>query len=86
MSAYGWMNTEYVNTCLCEGWIKCIAELHSALRKREIVSFVTNPLKVENIMLNEVDQTKKANIIWFHLYMKSKKQNKWTNVTKQKQS
>ena len=57
-----------------------------AIEKKEILPFVTTSMDVENIMLNEVDQTKKANIIWFHLYMKSKKQNKWTNVTKQKQS
>ena len=35
-------------------------------------------------MLSEISQTK-TNTLWFHLYVESKKQNKWTNRTKQKQ-
>ena len=27
----------------------------------------------------------KTNTVWFHLYVESKIQNKWTNITKQKQ-
>ena len=34
-----------------------------AIEKKEILPFVTTSMDVENIMLNEVDQTKKANII-----------------------
>ena len=28
----------------------------------------------------------RTNAVWFHLYVESKRQNKWTNITKQKQS
>ena len=38
---------------------KTHSRTYSALRKREIVSFVTNPLKVEDIMLNEVSEKDK---------------------------
>ena len=38
---------------------KTHSRTYLALRKREIASFVTNPLKVENIMLNEVSEKDK---------------------------
>ena len=34
-------------------------------------------------MLSEISQ-RKPNTVWLHLYVESKKQNKWTNITKQK--
>ena len=39
----------------------------------------------KGVMLTEMSQTK-TNIAWFYLYVQSKKQNKWTNITKQKES
>ena len=35
-------------------------------------------------MLSEISQTEK-DTVWFHLHAESKKQNKWTNITQQKQ-
>ena len=32
------------------------------------------------------NKSKRERQIWFHLYMEFKKQRKWTNITKQKQS
>ena len=40
-------------------------------------------MDLEGVMLRKVIQTEKTNTIWFHLYMKSKKQNKCTNKQKQ---
>ena len=36
-------------------------------------------------MLSKISQ-RKPNAEWFHLYVEYKKQNKWTNITKQKQT
>ena len=36
-------------------------------------------------MLSEISQ-RKTNTEWLYLYVKSKKQNKWTSITKQKQA
>ena len=33
---------------------------------------------LETIIFGEINQTK-TNTIWFHLYVESKEQNKWTN-------
>ena len=40
---------------------------------------------LRGLMLSEISQ-RKTNTVWFHLYMESKKQNKGTNIPKQKQS
>ena len=53
--------------------------------KNDIWSFATIWMDLEGIMLREINQIKR-NGIGFHLYVKSKKQNKWTNITKQNQS
>lgn len=42
-------------------------------------------LDLECIMLNAISHIKK-NTMWFHLYMESKKEEKWTNVKKTKQT
>lgn len=49
-----------------------IYQYHSANRKNEILSFVTNWMDLEGIMLNE---TKKTNTVRYHLYVKPKKIN-----------
>ena len=47
----------------------------SAMRKKEILSFMTIWMDLEGIMLNEVSQTK-INTVWFHLYVDLKKKPK----------
>ena len=54
-------------------------EYYSDIKKNEILQFVTTWVGLEDIMLNDISQTDKANTTWFHLYVKSEKQNKWTN-------
>ena len=44
--------------------------------------FATTWIDLADIMLSEISQTK-TNTVYFHLYVKSKKQNKTTNITKQ---
>lgn len=44
-------------------------------RKKKILPFATTWTNLEGIMLSEIDQIEKANIL-FHLHMESKKQNK----------
>ena len=41
---------------------------------------------IDGIMLIKISQKEKDNTVWFDLYVESKNQNKWTNITKQKQS
>ena len=53
-------------------------EYYSAIRKNEILPFAITWMDLEGIMLNEVSQTRTI-MVWVHLYVKPKKQNKWTN-------
>ena len=61
------------------------ADYCSAIKNNEILPFATTWIELQRIVLSEISQTKK-NTVWFHLHMEFKKQNKWTNVTKQKLS
>ena len=54
-------------------------------KKGEILPFVPIWMDLKRYYSKWNKQTK-ANTVWFHLYMESVKQNKWTNRTKQKQS
>ena len=56
-------------------------EYYSAIKKNEILPFVTTWMNLEG----EISQ-RMTSSIWGHLYVESKKQNKWTNITKQKQT
>lgn len=47
-------------------------EYYLALKKKEILSIATSYMNLEDIMLNEINQSQKANIIWFYLYEASK--------------
>ena len=51
-------------------------EYHSAVKKNEILPFVTIWMDLESITLSKMSQT---NTVWFHLYVEPKEQNKWTN-------
>ena len=66
-----------------EDWIKKMwyvytMEYHSAIRRDEILPFVTTCMDLEIIMLSEISQIKKLKTTWYHLYVgykpKSKKQ------------
>ena len=58
---------------------------YSAIKKNELLSLTTTWMDLEGIMLSEVSQTK-TNAVWYHLYVKSKKQNKLVNITQKKQT
>ena len=47
-------------------------EYYSAIKKNEIIPFAATWIDLEIIVVSEVSQTK-TNIIWYHLYVKSKK-------------
>ena len=47
--------------------------------KYEILPFATTWMDLKGIMLNEISQTEKDQYWWLHLYVDSKKQNKWTD-------
>ena len=47
-------------------------EYYSAIKKNKIVPFAATWMQPEIIILSEVSQ-RKTNIIWHHLYVKSKK-------------
>ena len=43
-------------------------EYYSAMRKKEILPFVTIQMDLESITFSEISQ-KKANTVWSHLYV-----------------
>ena len=48
-------------------------EYYSAIKKNEIMPFAATWIDLEIIILSEVSQTEKETIIWYHLYVESKK-------------
>ena len=58
---------------------------YSAIKKKEIMSFAAIWMDLEIIILSEVSQ-RKTNIIGYHLYVESKKNDKMNVFTKQKQT
>ena len=51
---------------------------YSGIKKNEIMPFAAIWMNLEIIIPSEVNQKKKANIIWYHLYVESKIWHKWT--------
>ena len=60
-------------------------EYYSAIRKNEILPFTAIWMDLEDIMLSEINQTKK-NTVRYHLYAESKTCNKLVNKTKKNQT
>ena len=52
-------------------------EYYSAIKKNGIMPFAATWMDLEIIILSEVSQTK-TNIIWYHVYVKSKEKHKST--------
>jgi hypothetical protein len=54
--------------------MQCIymMEYHSAIKKNEILSFITIWMKLEIIMLSEISQAQKNSTAWSHSYVESK--------------
>ena len=48
-------------------------EYYSAMRKKEILPFVTTQMDLQGITVNEISQ-RLPNIAWFHLHVESKNQ------------
>ena len=61
-------------------------EYYSAIKKNEIMASAATWMDLEIIILSEVSQTRKINIIWYHLYVESKKMIQMDLFTKQKQT
>ena len=57
--------------------LKLNKEYYSAIKMNEILPFAAMWMGLENITLSEVNQ-RKTNITWYHLYVKSKKEYKWS--------
>ena len=71
-----------------EEWIKKMwhiytMEYYSAIKRNEIELFAATWMQLEMIILSEVRQ-RKTNIIWYHLYVESKKMIQTNLFTKQK--
>ena len=82
-----WTQPKWPST---EEWIKkthyiYTMEYYSAIKKNEIMPFSATWMDPERIMLSEVTQ-RKMNIIWYHLYVESKKMIQMDLLTKQKQA
>ena len=55
-------------------------EYYSAIKNNEIMPFAATWMDLEIIILSEVSQTK-TNIIWYCLYVESKKKNDTNELT-----
>ena len=53
-------------------WYIYTVEYYSAIKNNEIMPFAATWMDLEIVILSEVSQTK-TNIIWYHLYVESKK-------------
>ena len=53
-------------------WYIYTMEYYSAIKKKEMLPFVTMQMNLESILLSEISQIK-TNIVWYHLYVESKK-------------
>ena len=54
--------------------IKILTMKHySAMRKKEILSLQTTWMKVEDIIVSAISQTRKTHIAWHQLHMEAKK-------------
>ena len=67
------MSDEEDVVCACCGTLLC----HE---KEWIMPFAATWMDPEVIILSEISQTEKDNIIWHHLYVDSKKWYNWTYV------
>ena len=75
---------------LTDEWIKKMwyiytMEYYSVIKKNEIMPFAATWMDLQIIILNEVRQ-RKTNIMWYKLYVESKKNDKMNLFTKQKQT
>ena len=68
-----WRQPECPSTdkCTVKMWYRYMVEYYSAI-KNEIMPFAATWLDLEMIVLSEVRQTE-ISIIWYHLFMESKK-------------
>ena len=64
-------------------WHIYAIEYYSAIKKNEIMPFTATWMDLEIIIPNEVSQTK-TNIIWYCLYVESKKMIQMNLLTEQK--
>ena len=73
---------------LTDEWIKKMwyiytMECYSLIKKNEIMQFATTWMDLKIVLLSEVSQ-RKTNIIWYHLYVESKRRAQMNLSTKQK--
>ena len=77
-----WKQPNYPST---DEWIKKMwyiytMQYYSAIKRKEIMPFAETWVDLEIIILSEVSQ-RKTNIIWYHIYVESKKKlYKWTYI------
>ena len=66
-------------------WYICTMEYFSSMKKNEIMPFTATWMDLKNIILSEVNQREKADIIYY-LYVESDKLIQMNLFTKQKQT
>ena len=69
----GWMDKEDV----VHTFFGRLLEYSSSIKKNEIMSLAATWMDLDTVILSEVRQ-RKTNIVWYHLYVESKKWYKWT--------
>ena len=65
-------------------WIKktWYTDIYKSLRliqKKKILPFAATQMDLESIILSEISAMQKENIVWYLLYVQSKKYRKWVN-------
>ena len=77
---------------MTDEWIKIMVHIYNgilAIKKNKIIPFTATWIDLEIIILNEASHKEKdkyPNMVWYHLYVESKKMTQMNLFTKQRDS
>ena len=77
---------------MTDEWIKIMVHIYNgilAIKENKIIPFTATWIDLEIIILNEashIEKDKYSNMVWYHLYVESKKMTQMNLFTKQRDS